>query len=503
MRWDAQALSLQTINQSLCDQLSMLRTQKLRYSILAADLCWGITAMALAYTLRYGSSWRDPSRIPAPALLPFLVGALGFWSTLSFKQRLDGFQGGWRVSAILSQLFLAVLSLMTLLLAGAYLARLYTSRLLLGHFGVLFFGGLIAIRFLARSFLISRYRAGAVRRAVIVGSGPVAREVAGKIDSHPEMLVQVAGFLCPAGNANEEPRYESRARGVAVRSVGIVELLQSRGIDELIFTVSKTSHPEVSDLVARCLNTGIDVSLVPQPYDLYLSQPKLLDLDGLPLLKLKGVPATPTNPAWKRVMDLIASIFLLPVAGTIILVAASWLKLRKGQGLCSEIRCGQFGRMFSMYRLNSDRDGTGLPLDERLMQRLSLTELPQILNVIRGEMSLVGPRPEELEKARHYSHWHRERLRVKPGITGLAQVYGLREHNSSEDKTRFDLQYIMHRSLFLDVSLLLQTLWTILLRFFQVEQSETSLRDLPADIRVETKFEETFTSAHSSQPSAD
>jgi len=362
--------------------------------------------------------------------------------------------------------------------------------------------GLLAIRVLARSFLTSRYRAGAVRRAVIVGSGPVAREIAGKIDSHPEMLVQVAGFLCPTENAREGSRREA-ASSIEVRSVGIIELLQTRGINELILAVPKGSHPDVSDIVVQCLNLGIDVCLVPQPYELYLSRPKLLDLDGLPLLKLEAVPVVLANPVWKRAMDLTASMCLLPVAGPIILVAAAWLKLRKGRGFCSETRCGQFGKTFLMCRLNSDRNAAGLPIGERLMQRFSLTELPQILNVMRGEMSLVGPRPEGLEKARHYSNWHRQRLRVKPGITGLAQVYGLREHNSSEDKTRFDLQYILHRSMFLDISLLLQTAWTILFRFFQIEKSKTSLQHLPPEIRVEKEFEENLTSAHSSQSSAD
>lgn len=479
-----------------------MRIHSLRRAILAADLCWAVPAMSLAYVLRYDFLWRDTARIPPAAFLPFLVGALAFWGVLSFKLHLDGFHGGWRFPAILSQLFPSVLSLMVLLLAGAYLARLYTSRLLLGYFGVLFFLGLVAIRVSARSILTSRHRAGTVRRAIIMGSGPVAREIAGKIESHPEMLVRVAGFLCPAESAREGAVCQTVASPVEVRSVGIIELLRSRGIDELILALPESGHPEVSDIVARCLNLGIDVSLVPQPYQLYLSRPKLLDLDGLPLLKLQGAPATATTPVGKRIMDLIASMCLLPVAGPIMLAAAAWLKIRKGQAFSSEIRCGQFGNSFLMYRLNSDRNATELPLDERIMQRFSLTELPQILNVIRGEMSLVGPRPEGLEKARHYSDWHRQRLTVKPGITGLAQVYGLRDHNSSEDKTRFDLQYILYRSMFLDVSLLLQTLWTILLRFFQTERSKVSFEFLPAGT-LETAFEENLTSAHSSQSSAD
>jgi hypothetical protein len=152
-----------------------------------------------------------------------------------------------------------------------------------------------------------------------------------------------------------------------------------------------------------------------------------------------------------------------------------------------------------MYRLNSDRHAVGLPFHEFVMQQSSFTEMPQLLNVLRGEMSLVGPRPEGPEKVRNYSDWHRQRLSVKPGITGLAQVSGLRDQNSSEDKTRYDLQYILHRSLFLDVSLLLETISTLLLRPFHRRSGTTDLPMVRTEFPMPTPPEETFSSAHRSQ----
>ena len=117
-----------------------------------------------------------------------------------------------------------------------------------------------------------------------------------------------------------------------------------------------------------------------------------------------------------------------------------------------------------MHRLNIDRDASDLNVCERTLAQFSLTELPQLWNVLKGDMSLVGPRPEPPERVKHYSMWQRQRLSVTPGLTGLAQVNGLREQHSSEEKARFDLQYIFHWSLFLDISLLLQTAWTFLVR---------------------------------------
>lgn len=478
-----------------------MKTQRLRYSILVADLTWCVASMALSLALRNHHAWRDPTRIAA--LLPFVIGALLAWTVLSFWLHLDGFRGGWRLSAVLSQLFPVVACLMALLFTGAYLSRLYTSRLILGYFGVLLFLGLISIRLTARYLLASRYRSGAVRKAVIVGSGPIATEIATKIDSHPEMLWEVAGFLCPAENATNLEQPEEKLAPICVRSPGIADLLCSRAIDDLILAVPKPGHPEISELVSQCLNRGIAVSLVPQPYELYLSQPKLVDLDGLPLLKLEGLPAVPAAPFWKRLFDLGLSILLLPIAVPVILIAAACLKICKRAGFQSESRCGQSGKVFSMYRLNSDRNAVALPYYEFLMQQFSITELPQIVNVLRGEMSLVGPRPEGPEKVRHYTDWHRQRLSVKPGITGLAQVHGLREQNSSEDKTRFDLQYILHRSLFLDISLLLQTVWTLAFRVLQRKALKIDAPLVRTAGSIPNTFEENLSRAHSSQSGTD
>ncbi len=274
-------------------------------------------------------------------------------------------------------------------------------------------------------------------------------------------------------------------------------------MDEIILTVSEPGLPEILDLAATCRLAGLAVSLVPQPYSLYLSKPELVDLDGLPLLQWKGATAAAADPPWKRGLDLALTTCLLPLAVAVIVPAALVLKLRKGNGLRRELRCGQYGKTFWMYRLNSDRYATRLPTDEFLMQRFSLTELPQLINVLRGEMTLVGPRPEGPERTRHYSDWHEQRLSVKPGMTGLAQIYGLREQSSSEDKTRYDLQYILHRSLFQDISLLLQTLWTITLRLFQLRRERVQAAHVAIGSRVDVGFEEALSGAHSSQSSSD
>jgi lipopolysaccharide/colanic/teichoic acid biosynthesis glycosyltransferase len=481
-----------------------MKSHNLRSWISVADLAWVTIAMALAYLLRYGWAWDGPpGRSAAMFLLPSLAAAL-IWSLLSSRLQLDGFRGGWRFSAVVSQLLSAVALLMMSLLVGGYLARQYVSRLMLGYFGVLLFAGFVFIRFAAWSVFRSRYRKGAVRRVVIVGSGFLAREMAAKIEHHPESLYHVVGFLCPAGTAFDTPLPGAGADAVNVQSLGIVDILQAHEVNEVILTIPQTSHPEILDLVALCRRRGIAVSLVPQPYLLYLSKPELVDLGGLPLLQLRDAAAgLPSNPLWKRVLDLaLASCLLLPSL-SVVLLAAAILKAKKGRGFCRELRCGQHGKPFWIYRLNSERNASGLTRAESFMQHVSLTELPQLLNVLRGDMSLVGPRPESLERANRYTDWHRQRLSVTPGMTGLAQVHGLRHQNSSEDKTRYDLQYILRRSVFQDISLLLQTIWTLMGRMFQSRKASPPPVEVPREPFFEPAFEESLNRAHSAQSSSD
>jgi len=450
-----------------------------------------------------GSSSASPDSIPVCG--PALLLALALWIVLSSWLRLDGFRGGWRSPAVLSQLLPAVAGLTAALFASGFALPIHSSRLVLSYFGILLFLGFALIRFILRWRIVSRYRLGSVRRIIIVGDGPLAEEMAATIDRHPELLYQIVGFLSPAGSGLVSTPFESEAAAgvdrVSLQTLGIVDLLQSRRVDEIILTVPEPGHSEILDLAATCRTAGIAVSLVPQPYQLYLSKPKLVDLDGLPLLQWEGRVPPGTHPHWKRVLDLALSACLVPVALAGILPAALLLKLCKGKGFRRELRCGQHGKTFWMYRLNSDRDAEELPAHEFLMQRSSLTELPQLLNVLRGDMSLVGPRPEGPERTRHYSDWNQQRLSVKPGMTGLAQVHGLRHESSSEDKTKYDLQYILHRSSFQDISILLQTLWTITVRLLPSRRWQAVAPQ--AAKRADTLFKEALSGAHSPQSSSD
>jgi len=459
--------------------------------------------MTVAFVFRYGIRWSGRQDEVLSTLVVPLLATVGIWIVIFYCMKVDGFRRGWDLSAILSELFLAVSFLMMIVLAGGYLLRIFISRLLICYFGILLFLGFAAIRYGAHSILGSRYLAKAVRRVLIVGSGPVAREMATKIERHPEMLCQVVGFLYSADSSLDSRLPVTANEATAVQSLAVIDLLRKKRVDEVIITLSKPGIPEMTNLAAQCRRQGIGVSVVPHPYELYLSKPQLLDIDGLPVLQLREANANFGNTVWKRGLDVSLGVILLVLTAPIVLIGAVVLLAKKVQPFCQEARCGQLGKHFHMWRLNSDREAAAVPAAEVILQQLSITELPQLWNVLRGEMSLVGPRPESPERVKHYSDWQRQRLNVKPGLTGLAQVHGLRQQHSSEEKARFDLQYMLQYSFFLDISLLLQTAWTLIGRVLRLYSLVSQSAAEPQQVAVDHLSERNLTRAHSSQSSAD
>jgi lipopolysaccharide/colanic/teichoic acid biosynthesis glycosyltransferase len=473
--------------------------------ILIADLSWCLAALFGAEALRYGAFWTIAQRASAYGLVPFFGITVVLWVLLSSWMKLDCFRGGWHFPAVVSRVLLAVTCLMSVLLSAGYLRREYVSRLALTYFGVILFLGFVAIRCGARVLLLARSRAGRVRRLVIVGSDHIARELAAKIRRHPEMACEVIGFLCPEdeGNLNLRPS----ALAESMPTLAVIDLLSSRGISDLILALPKPALPEILNLVGRCRDRGIKVSFIPQPYELYLSRPSLVDLDGIPILELREICPSNFYFRCKRTCDIVLGLSLSILAVPILLPAAIGLRCKKGKAFCWETRCGYQGRSFSMLRLNVDRYATAHTGFEGMLESIGLTELPQLWNVLRSEMSLVGPRPESPERAQHYSEWQQQRLSIKPGMTGLAQVHGLRDQNSSEEKARFDLQYILNPSAIADISILLQTLWTLAMRLFEhprsLRKGSGVVRNNLLDKALAAFLKDTLPDAHRSQSSAD
>jgi lipopolysaccharide/colanic/teichoic acid biosynthesis glycosyltransferase len=477
--------------------------QRIRQTILLCDLLWIATAFTFAYALRYQylgfgieswTSFRD--------FIPAVSAALLIWVFLYLSKDLDGFTGGWHLPTVLSQIMVAVLYLMAFLLALAFLQKHYYSRLLLIYLACLLPIGLTLIRCLARWVIASRSWNGAIRRTVILGSGHLAHELAYKISRHPELLLEVVGLLYPSSSDSSNGATIPTHELTSLPSLRVHNLLQEKNVKELIVVMPQPAGSDAERVISKCREAGMVVRLVPPWYELYVSEAQMIEVDGLPLISLeeRNIPAVAL--ALKRTVDLAGGLFLLLATSPLLLVSIIKLRQLHRRALIKESRCGAFGSIFPMLRLNVNRESLSLDGFEKLLARLSLTELPQLWNVLRGEMSLVGPRPEPPERVRHYSDWQRQRLGVKPGLTGLAQVHGLREQHSSEEKARFDLEYIFHWSLFLDFSLILQTAWTLTVRLLKPRY----LNEVTSRVATPSAFDaniEEILHADRSQSSAD
>ena len=368
-------------------------------------------------------------------------------------------------------------------LAGLTFAFLYLARLpeVSRSYLIVFFGTLlaatIATRFGMRAAFESARRRGHNRRNVLVlGTGARGRELAAKLEDHAELGLNVIGFL-------GEPTDDLPARWPVLGPIeDLLAIIHERVVDEVAICLHTEDWGLVESIATTCESEGKLVRLpVPMPA-LSIATAHLEDLDGIPVLSLLSGPNAALALAGKRMIDITAAaagmILLAPLLGGIALAVA----LSDGRPIFyHQERVGLQGRRFSLVKFRSmvrDADGMvdalqgqneidgpafKMSADPRItrvgrfLRRSSLDELPQLWNVLVGEMSLVGPRPPLPREVATYDIWHRRRLSMKPGITGLWQIEG--RHLAEFDRwVQMDLEYIDRWSPWLDIQILLRTI---------------------------------------------
>ncbi len=339
--------------------------------------------------------------------------------------------------------------------------------------------GRTAGRFLVRSKAL---RGLFEQRVLIVGAGDVGHRVARRLGAHPELGFTPVGFL------DKEPR-ERMAGDLPVlgASWDLERVVEQHGIDTVVVAFSTAPHHVLLSLVQRCWSSGVNVMLVPRLFEAESSRAQVQHLGGLPLVGVVGTDTTSWQLRLKHALDRIGAAVLLvllaPVAATISLA----ILLTMGRPIFyKQRRVGRDGHVFEMYKfrtmrkaptgaadadadwaaailgtMNEDVPGTGDDRRTRLgtfLRSWSLDELPQIFNVLNGDMSLIGPRPERVHYVKHFSdaiYRYADRHRVRSGMTGWAQVHGLRGKTSLEDRVEWDNFYIENWSLWLDIKILL------------------------------------------------
>jgi exopolysaccharide biosynthesis polyprenyl glycosylphosphotransferase len=310
--------------------------------------------------------------------------------------------------------------------------------------------------------------------ALIVGTGTTAIRLLQKLQDHPETGYEVVGFL--------DDRYEEGCKDVANRPIlGKIDQLRdvaiSRNVSEVFISDPSLGHTRMLSLVLDCEDLGITFRVVTNLFEVLTAGTPIDLIDDLPLVRLGREQVAASYRPLKRAFDVAGALVGLALTAPLLV----WCALRTTQtspGLpfISQERIGQDGAPFRLYKFRTmwrdvDRyavapKGVSDPrVTEygRWLRGTSIDELPQLINVLKGEMSLVGPRPEMRFIAETYDDWQRRRLSVKPGITGLWQILG-RKDLPMHENLQYDFYYIRNRSLSLDLSILLRTIGAVLSR---------------------------------------
>jgi exopolysaccharide biosynthesis polyprenyl glycosylphosphotransferase len=348
------------------------------------------------------------------------------------------------------------------------------SRTFLALFAVLNLVFVSATRMGIRAQLRRRRLQGeSLQRILVLGAGTLGRELVGKLEAHRELGFEVVGYL------DDDPgKLGRRFQGAPVlgKLDQLDTVLSERAVDQVFIALPVTAHRKTLRILQEMGRECVDVKLVPDILQYATLKASLEDVDGLPVINLSQVPLQGWNSLVKRLMDIAVSASALAVLLPFLPIAALaiWLEDR-GPIFYRQERMGLDGKSFMIWKFRSMRvnaeASTGPvwavkddPRRTRIgtfLRHWSLDEFPQLWNVLRGDMSIVGPRPERPTFVHEFKHkipQYMLRHRVKAGITGWAQVHGWRGNTSIKKRIQYDLYYIENWSLTLDLKILWMTL---------------------------------------------
>jgi exopolysaccharide biosynthesis polyprenyl glycosylphosphotransferase len=308
---------------------------------------------------------------------------------------------------------------------------------------------------------------------LIVGTGVPAIRLLQKLQDHPETGYRVQGFVV---DAEEIPEKDVAGHPVLGRLSELRALALRHRVREVFVALPSLTHTRMLSLVLECEDLGVEFRCVTNLFEVLTVGTQIDLVDDLPLVRLGRERIHPLYAPAKRAFDLLGGALALLLAAPLMAWVAWRLRRLGASPLFAQERIGEGGRPFRMWKfrtLREDADPYAVapcdPADPRItefgrwLRATSIDELPQLWNVLRGEMSLVGPRPEMPFIVAGYDEWQRRRLTVKPGITGLWQILG-RKDLPMHDNLQYDFYYIRNRSLALDLSILLRTVGAVLSR---------------------------------------
>ena len=444
---------------------------------IAADAVAITAALLLAYWWRFDSDIAPfyTSRSISTYILMLVITVLtllvvfnvsGLYNLRRGTSRVDEF---YKISQGVSMGAVGAIAVSSVVMGDAFVY----SRL------ILVAGWLLSILLVTADRVLFGYVIGVLRsrgvsqqNVLLVGMGEPANNIIERMRTHPEYGYRVSGVLRLDGV--DEPR---KVFGPPI--LGTVEdvarVSSELRIDEVIVAVSGASHSALLDIISRCAQANVSIRIYPDAFQLITEQEvNVNDLGGLPLLSVKDVALRGWNRTLKRGFDIVASAVGLILVSPLLLIVALAIKLdSSGPVFFIQERVGLDGKTIDVIKFRSMRVDAGNqpgwttandPRRTRVGQwirRFSIDELPQLINVLLGEMSIVGPRPEQPFFVQRFSRMipnYMRRHTEKAGITGWAQINGMRGDTSIEERTRYDLYYVENWSLLLDLKIIVRTL---------------------------------------------
>ncbi|QGJ71699.1 Undecaprenyl-phosphate galactose phosphotransferase [Planctomycetales bacterium 10988] len=448
--------------------------QKLAWVFLGSDLAVTAGSWFAAYGVRY-SLWEAPQGIPdlgsVAGLLPIVLGLAAFSYTRCKFYDIHRLQKLPQEAGLILK---ASGLLAILIIAAVFCVKdVYFSRLAYGLFFLINAGLLLLWRRLAWSLLIRLRERGLNQgRAAVLGSGRLARNVVKTLQANRWTALEVQGVI-------DDERPETLPGSIPYLGTlkELPKLIQKHDLDHLFFALPLKQYGELDRITRSLADCQVELQMIPDMPQWSGMHLRTWDLEGMTFLSLREIPQQRGLLRWKRGLDfLLASLALVILSPSLALIALLVKVSSNGPIFYRQTRTTWRGQDFEMLKFRTMRvdaeQQTGAVWAKKgdprctaigkVLRSTSLDELPQLWNVVRGEMSLVGPRPERpvfIEKFRqeipHY-HW---RHQVKAGITGWAQVHGWRGNTSLRKRIEYDLYYVNHWSLWLDLKILMLTIW--------------------------------------------
>ena len=349
----------------------------------------------------------------------------------------------------------------------------YYSRWMLAYFYVINIVLEIIARNLIRWCLRKIRRKGFnLRHLIFVGYSGAAEAFIDRILANPQWGYKISGIL----DDNKEPGYTYKGIAVLGSTDELEKILENNRLDEIALTLALREYYKLKRIVAICEKSGVHTKFVPDYNDIIPTRPYTEDLLGLPVVNIRHVPLTNSfNMICKRAMDIVGAIVAIIIFSPVMLVTAVLVKTTsKGPLIYKQERVGLHNQTFQMYKFRSMevqsaksekrawtvRDDPSVTKVGRVIRKTSIDELPQLFNILKGDMSLVGPRPERpffVEKFREEIPRYMVKHQVRPGLTGWAQVNGYRGDTSIKKRIEYDLYYIENWTMGLDIKILFLT----------------------------------------------